>query len=157
MRLLLMVVLAGLLVGCEAPGPAPVSPAEKKKAEQARLNEALKQFRAFVDEAAKGVDLLESHPGRDAIKAEIGKLQASLSRAAEVDPNHEKIVPLVEDGRMMMGYFEACLKTADFQAARIDRKEIDQEKAQKAIDWACGENAPVVRQLIDRMKGRLGT
>lgn len=156
MRALLLIIVAGLLAGCEPPGPPPPSPAEKKKAEQSRLAEAQNRFRAFLDEATKGVELLQSHPSRDAIKAEIDKLQAALSRASEVDPDHEKIAPLVQDGRMMIGYFDGCRKTADFQAGRVKGKEIDEQQAQALIDKACSLNLPVIRQLIDRMKERLG-
>ncbi len=46
MRALLVVILAGMLAGCEAPGPKPVSPAEKKKAEQTRLDAAISEFLA---------------------------------------------------------------------------------------------------------------
>ncbi len=160
MRALPLIIIAGLLAGCQPPGPPPPSPAEKKKAEQARLAEAQNRFRAFLDEATKGVELLQSHPSRDAIKAEIDKLQAVLSRASEVDPEHEKIVPLVQDGRDMMQFFNGCLKTANYQTAKLASKDkpkdFTPEKAQAFIDQACTENVKAIRQLIDQMKERIG-
>jgi membrane-bound lytic murein transglycosylase B len=149
MKALLALLLFCCLAGCEGPGPSLEEEAARKAAAEKKLAEAGKQFAAFIDEAAKGAELLESRPDREAIDAEVKKLQELLDRASSVYPSHDSMSTLADDGRRMMNFFHACLGMAIHQSKR---KDIRPEDAKRFIDETCKGNAGAIRQLIEIMK-----
>jgi hypothetical protein len=150
----LTITLLCCLTGCEGPGPSDEWEAARKAAGQAKLAEARRQFSVFIEEASKGAALLESHPDREAIDAQIKNLQNLLDGASNVYPEHEKMATAADDGRRMMNFFHACLGMAVHQGKR---KDISPEAARKYIDKTCEGNAGAIRQLIEIMKADLGS
>jgi hypothetical protein len=151
MKTLFAVSLVCLFAGCGEPGlPVPSTP--QKVVDQKKLAEAKQQFSSFLDEAAQGAALLESHPEREAIAQEIKALEALLGRASHVYPTHEKMAELAEQGRGTLKFFDACLGIANVQSKR---KDTPPEVAKKRVAWTCDENARAIRQQIDRMRNKL--
>ena len=149
MRTLLTVSLACALAGCGEAGLPVQSSPPRKVVDAKKLAEAQRQFSMFLDEAARGAALLESHPDRAAIEQQIKVLEDLLGRASRVYPAHERMAELAEEGRDMLRYFDACVGIARVQS---QRKDTTPEIAQKRVAWTCDENARAIRELIARMK-----
>jgi hypothetical protein len=149
-RLLLLGVC--LLAGC-GDADLPVQSSPHKTVDAKKLAEAKQQFSAFLDEAAQGAALLESHPDRDAIAKQIKALEELLNRASRVYPSHEKMAELAEQSRGLMKYFDACVGIANYQSKQ---KDVTAEVAKKRVDWTCDENARAIRQVVNRLRGLLG-
>jgi len=153
MRKFLVLTLLCCLAGCEGPERAIEAEKARRAASEAQLAEARQQFSAFIEEATKGAELLESHPDRDAIDAEVKNLQGLLDRASAVYPEHDQAATLADDGRRMMKFFNTCVGMAIHQSKQKDRTP---EEARKYIDDTCQGNAGAIRQLIDIMKADMG-
>jgi hypothetical protein len=142
--------LASGLAGCgptEVANDAPSAPT----VDQAKLAEAQRQFSAFLEEASRGAALLDSHPDRKALQAEVDKLAALLQTASAVYPENPKMSAVADDGRqVLMRYFDDTLKIAKRPAYGRTPEEI-----KKALIFTCDENARVIRKKIEQVKGEL--
>jgi hypothetical protein len=146
--------LAWCLPGCDdMPPPPGTKPTASKAVDETKLAEAKKQYAAFIEEATKGADVLESQPNKDAIEQAVKKVRAALDEASHVYPNHAKMDKLDKTGRRMMPFFEACRTNAAYQSAN---KNATPEDIQKHIAEACEGNASCIRQLIEMMKEQMG-
>lgn len=134
--------------GLQPPPAAPESAAPARVIDEASRAEGRKQFALFLQEAGKAVALLESHPGREALRDTSTRLHDLLSRASDADSS-KKTEELVEEGRTALRYFDAGLKVANYQARR---KDVSPEAAKRFIDKTCDGNAPAFRQLIGMLK-----
>lgn len=150
MRLCLIAVLLAVLCGCEMRGTGPTAQ-ERRAPEAAKVAAAKKSFAAFLAEAEKGLELLERHPNHDALRDEVNKLHELLNAAGDIAPTDEKMGDLADEGRGLLRYFDACLKTANFQARQ---KNISPEKAQSYIDKACNANAVPIREMIEQLRAK---
>jgi hypothetical protein len=152
MRLCTLALILVALAGCDM-GPPSAGPARRRDAdaEAKRLAEARKLYNAFLDEAEKGLQLLETHAKRDALRDEVKRLQEKLSAADDAAPGSDKMGDLVDEGRGLLRFFTACLKVAEFQA---DRKDISPEKAQSYVDRTCDANAGPIRQGIPQLRAK---
>jgi hypothetical protein len=154
MRVLLIAACIGCLAGCEDSQQAVQAEKARQAAVAAKLVAAKKQFSAFVEEAAKGVQLLHSHPDRDALDQEYQKLQKLLDRASSISPGQETAEDLADYGHRMMNFFDACLSVANYQSKQKDRSP---EDARRFIDKTCEGNAGPIEQFIQMMKAKLET
>ena len=150
MRFCLIGVLLAALAGCDMRGAGPTE-AERRAPEEAKVKVAKKRFAAFLTEAEKGLELLGKHPNHDALRGEVNKLHDLLNEAGDAAPSDEKMGDLSDEGRQLLRFFDACLKTANYQARQ---KDSSPEKAQKAIDWACNQNAGPIREMIEQLRAK---
>jgi hypothetical protein len=140
------------LAGCDALKPPPATQETTSPArviDEAARAEARRQFGLFLAEAEKSVALLESHPGREALRDGSNRLHDLLNRATEADRSSDKMEELAEEGRTALRYFDACLKVANYQARR---KDVSPESAKRFIDKTCDGNLPPFKQLIGMLK-----
>jgi hypothetical protein len=110
---------------------------------------AQQRFATFLAEAEKGLELLGKHPNRDALRDEVNKLRELSRQASDAATTDGKMAELADEGRDLLRFFDACVKSADHQARR---KDASPEKIQKAIDWACDQNARPLRPLIEQLR-----
>lgn len=146
MRAWWIVVLVLCLTACDS---APRKKKARKTFDPVKLAAVEKCFNAFFEELAKGVELLQSHPKRDAIRDESTKLHDLLNQAGDAYPANQKITELVEEGRVIMRYFDGALKVANYHAAK---KDSTPEKAQHYIDKTVESNLPTLHKATDMLK-----
>jgi hypothetical protein len=140
------------LAGCDAPqpaGPAAESSAPAQAEDQASRGKARQQYRAFLAEADKAAALLATHPDHDALRDTSTRLHELVNTAGDNAASNDKMAELVEEGRMAIRFFDACLKVANYQARR---KDVTPEKAKSYIDKTCDGNLPAFRQSIGMLK-----
>jgi hypothetical protein len=138
---------AALVCGLAGCGEVEVAAPSRPTVDEGKLAEARQQFSAFLDEATRGATLLESHPGREAIEAEIPKLNAALDKASNVYPTHAKMSAAEEQGRVLLRFFDACRAIA-----KRPLYGASPAVAKKRLDFTCAENARVIRQGIAQMR-----
>lgn len=146
--------IAGLilgLTGCNG-SSGPHASKSHEDVDPARLADAKRQFGGFLDEVAQGMKLLESHPKAPGLTAQSKTLHEVLGRAAEVYPAHEQMAELAAGGGMLLRYFDAALKVANFYA---HQKEADPVVAQKFIDKTCQANLPFMRELWEKLREKV--
>lgn len=149
MRIYAIAVMLALLGGCDM-GPSPEAVRKQEAdAEARKLAAGKKQYAAFLAEADKGLQLLEKHPNRDALRDQVNRLHEMLTAADDAAPGNDKMGDLIDEGRGLLRYFDACVKVANFQA---NRKDVSPEKAQSFLDKTCDANAGPIRELIAQLR-----
>ena len=149
MRICAIALMLALLGGCDM-GPSPEAVRKQEaSAEAKKLAVARKVYADFLNEADKALQLLEKHPNRDALRDQVTGLQNMLSAADDAAPGNEKMGELIDEGRGLLRYFNACLKIANFQAKN---KNVSPEKAQSFVDKTCDANAGPIRDLIPQLR-----
>ena len=143
------------LSGCDAPQtPRPVrehaAPAQTEA--QASRGAARRQYREFLAEAQKAADLMQTHPNQDALRDMSTRLHDLVNRAGDNAASNDKMNELVEEGRMAIRFFDACLKVANYQARRTD---VAPEKAKSFVAKTCDANLPPFRQKLEMLKTML--
>jgi hypothetical protein len=119
--------------------------------DQAKPTEVQKWFSAILEEAHRGAALLESHPGREAIQEEARVLTALLDSASAVCPANARMSAFAAESRTaLLAYFDACLTIA-----KRPLYGMSPALAKKRLDFACDENARLIRNEIERMTAEL--
>jgi hypothetical protein len=142
------------LAGCDAPRPPqraaqPTVPAQVDGT--AVRGDCRRLYGEFLAEADRAAALLQTHPNREALRAMSTRLHDLVNRAGEGAASNDSMNPLVEEGRLAIRFFDACLKVANYQARRTD---VTPEKAQSYIDKTCDANLPVMRQALKRLRDK---
>lgn len=144
--------LVAVVAGCSEPN-LPDPAATQKKVDEEKFRQAKQRYAAFLDQAVRAADVLESQPQAKELEAEIKKLNALLAAANDVYPEN---VTLEETGNQCKGiirFFTSSLTTIN---RHFTGKTDISEPTKQGVYKACASNVKTARQTVDEVRVRLG-